>query len=69
MFFAAFSALALALGSAVAAPTASNFTSACGSTPSDDVIAAAEAHFAANKVQGQIARAKYQIATYHGINA
>ncbi|GAB1525921.1 extracellular metalloprotease [Rhizoctonia solani] len=51
MLFTAFSALALAITSAIAAPTASNFTSVCGSTPSDDAIAAAEAHFAAHKVQ------------------
>ncbi|CCO34083.1 hypothetical protein BN14_08175 [Rhizoctonia solani AG-1 IB] len=51
MLFAAFSALALAITSAVAAPTAGNFTSVCASTPSDDVIAAAEAHFAAHKIQ------------------
>ncbi|KAF8761074.1 Pregnancy-associated plasma protein-A [Rhizoctonia solani] len=52
MLFTAFSALALAITSAIAAPTASNFTSVCGSTQGiDDAIAAAEAHFAAHKVQ------------------
>ncbi|CAE6508343.1 unnamed protein product [Rhizoctonia solani] len=51
MLFAAFSALALAIGSAVAAPTASNFTSACSSTLSAEAIAAAEADFAAHKIQ------------------
>ncbi|KAG8737675.1 hypothetical protein FRC11_001891 [Ceratobasidium sp. 423] len=51
MLFAALSTLALAVGSVVSAPTASNFTSACGSTLSDDAMAAAEADFAAHKVQ------------------
>lgn len=50
MLFAAFSALALGITSALAAPY-TNITSICASSPSADVIAAAEAHFAANKIQ------------------
>ncbi|KAG8687578.1 hypothetical protein FRC08_011897 [Ceratobasidium sp. 394] len=49
MLFTAFSILALALSSALAAPF-SNLTNICGTTISDDEIAVAEAHFAANKV-------------------
>ncbi|QRV75730.1 extracellular metalloprotease [Ceratobasidium sp. AG-Ba] len=48
MIFTAFTTLALSLGSVLAAPF-SNQT-ICASSPSDDIIAAAEAHFAANKI-------------------
>ncbi|QRW08175.1 extracellular metalloprotease [Ceratobasidium sp. AG-Ba] len=51
MLFAAFSVFALSVGSALAIPF-QNMTigRTCGSTPSAEFVAAAEAHFAANKV-------------------
>ncbi|KAG9119102.1 hypothetical protein FRC07_006046, partial [Ceratobasidium sp. 392] len=51
MLFSALSVLALTMGSALAAPFHNaTIGRTCGSTPSGAFVAAAEAHFAANKI-------------------
>ncbi|KAG8778190.1 hypothetical protein FRC12_025120 [Ceratobasidium sp. 428] len=50
MFFSALSVVALAMGSALAVPFNATIGRTCGSAPSDAFVAAAEAHFAANKI-------------------
>ncbi|KAG8780124.1 hypothetical protein FRC12_023422 [Ceratobasidium sp. 428] len=54
MLFSALSALAFGLSSVLAAPYYNHTVSrSCGSTPDDAFVAAAEAHFAANKISAK----------------